>query len=121
MGGAGFIASYAERRAWTLSDENINAEMRLYLDSGALHMIVPVGSFAGAESYDADLALDLSARETVEKTAQDSFVKAALSGGDLTVSFEKTRPSTPWKACIPTTRMCSSARWGRGTSRTSSC
>ena len=49
----------------------------LYLDGGALHMIVPVGSFAGAESYDADLALDLSARETVEKTAQDSFVKAA--------------------------------------------
>ena len=53
VGGAGFIASYAERRTWTLSDENINAEMRLYLDSGALHMIVPVGSFAGAESYDA--------------------------------------------------------------------
>ena len=43
MGGADFIASYAERRAWTLSDENINAEMRLYLDGGALHMIVPVG------------------------------------------------------------------------------
>ena len=97
MGGADFIASYAERRAWTLSDENINAEMRLYLDGGALHMIVPVGSFAGAESYDADLALDLSARETVEKTAQDSFVKAALSGGDLTVSFEKTADSA-WYA-----------------------
>lgn len=97
MGGAGFIASYAERRAWTLSDENINAEMRLYLDSGALHMIVPIGSFAGAESYDADLALDLSARETVEKAAQDSFVKAALSGGDLTVSFEKTADSA-WYA-----------------------
>ena len=28
MGGADFIASYAERRAWTLSDENINAETR---------------------------------------------------------------------------------------------
>ena len=36
MGSADFIASYAERRAWTLSDENINAEMRLYLDGGAL-------------------------------------------------------------------------------------
>ena len=97
MGGADFIASYAERRAWTLSDENINAEMRLYLDGGALHMIVPVGSFAGAESYDADLALDLSARETVERTAQDSFVKARLSGGSLTVSFEKTADSA-WYA-----------------------
>ena len=82
---------------YTLSDENINAEMRLYLDGGALHMIVPIGSFAGAESYDADLALDLSARETVEKTAQDSFVKAALSGGNLTVSFEKTADSA-WYA-----------------------
>lgn len=97
MGGADFVASYAERRAWTLSDENINAEMRLYLDGGALHMIVPVGSFAGAESYDADLALDLSARETVEKTVQDSFVKARLSGGSLTVSFEKTADSA-WYA-----------------------
>ncbi len=97
MGGADFIASYAERRAWTLSDENINAEMRLYLDGGALHMIVPVGSFAGAASYDADIALDLSARETVERTAQDSFVKARLSGGSLTVSFEKTADSA-WYA-----------------------
>ena len=97
MGGADFIASYAERRAWTLSDENINAEMRLYLDGGALHMIVPVGSFAGAASYDADIAVDLSARETVERTAQDSFIKARLSGGSLTVSFEKTADSA-WYA-----------------------
>ena len=97
MGGADFIASYAERRAWTLSDENINAEMRLYLDGGALHMIVPVGSFAGAASYDADIAVDLSARETVERTAQDSFVKARLSGGSLTVSFEKMADSA-WYA-----------------------
>ena len=97
MGGADFIASYAERRAWTLSDESINAEMRLYLDGGALHMIVPVGSFAGAASYDADIAVDLSARETVERTAQDSFVKARLSGGSLTVSFEKTADSA-WYA-----------------------
>ena len=97
IGGADFVASYAERRAWTLSDENINAEMRLYLDGGALHMIVPVGSFAGAASYDADIAVDLSARETVERTAQDSFVKARLSGGSLTVSFEKTADSA-WYA-----------------------
>lgn len=97
MGGADFVASYAERRAWTLSDENINAEMRLYLDGSALHMIVPVGSFAGAASYDADIAVDLSARETVERTAQDSFVKARLSGGSLTVSFEKTADSA-WYA-----------------------
>ena len=97
MGGADFIASYAERRAWTLSDENINAQMRLYLDGGALHMIVPIGSFAGAESYDADLALDLTARETVEKTAQDNFVKASLSDGMLHVSFEETEGSA-WYA-----------------------
>ena len=78
MGGVGFIASYAERRAWTLSDENINAEMRLYLDGGALHMIVPVGSFAGAESYDADLALDLSARDGREDGAGQLCQGSAL-------------------------------------------
>jgi len=96
-GGADFIASYAERRAWTLSDENINTAMRLYLDDGALHMIVPIGSFAGAESDESDLALDLTAHETVEKTAEESFVRAALSGGNLTVSFEKTADSA-WYA-----------------------
>lgn len=96
-GGADFIASYAERRAWTLSDENINTAMRLYLNDGALHMIVPIGSFAGAESDESDLALDLTAHETVEKTAEESFVRAALSGGNLTVSFEKTADSA-WYA-----------------------
>lgn len=96
-GGADFIASYAERRAWTLSDENINTAMRLYLNDGVLHMIVPIGSFAGAESGESDLALDLTAHETVEKTAEESFVRAALSGGDLTVSFEKTADSA-WYA-----------------------
>ncbi len=96
-GGADFAAAYAERRAWTLSDENINAQMRLYLDGGALHMIVPIGSFAGAESEDTDLTLDLSARETVEKIAQDSFVTAALADGELAVSFEQTADSA-WYA-----------------------
>ena len=96
-GGADFIASYAERRAWTLSDENINTAMRLYLNDGVLHMIVPIGSFAGAESDESDLAFDLTAHETVEKTAEESFVRAALSGGDLTVSFEKTADSA-WYA-----------------------
>lgn len=71
--------------------------MRLYLDDGALHMIVPIGSLAGAESDEADLALDLTAHETVEKTAEESFVRAALSGGNLTVSFEKTADSA-WYA-----------------------
>lgn len=108
MGGADFIASYAERRAWTLSDENINAEMRLYLDGGALHMIVPVGSFAGAESYDADLALDLSGavsdadytipseflgewtatvtHDTAEQGSYDSdYILTLTDGGGLTV------------------------------------
>ena len=39
-GGADFIASYAERRAWTLSDENINTAMRLYLNDGVLHTVL---------------------------------------------------------------------------------
>ncbi len=92
-GGADFVASCAERRAWTLSDENINTQMRLYLDGGVLKMIVPVGSLAGAESYQQTLTPDFSARGTVEKTAQDRFVRAELSGGTLRIGFERTEDS----------------------------
>ena len=48
--GADFIASYTERRAWTLSDANINTQMLVYLAAGGvLHTIQLLGSFAGAE------------------------------------------------------------------------
>lgn len=49
----------AERRDWTLSDENINMDARTYADgAGKLHVVLPIGSIAGADSYEQVLALD---------------------------------------------------------------
>lgn len=48
-----------ERRDWTLSDENINMDVRTYADgAGKLHVVLPIGSIAGADSYEQVLALD---------------------------------------------------------------
>lgn len=49
----------AERRDWTLSDENINMSVRTYADgAGKLHVVLPIGSIAGADSYEQVLSLD---------------------------------------------------------------
>ena len=49
----------AERRDWTLSDENINMDVRTYADgAGKLHVVLPIGSIAGADSYEQVLTLD---------------------------------------------------------------
>ena len=97
--GADFIASYAERRAWTLSDANINTQMRVYLaEDDILHVILPLGAFAGAEYYHVDLVPDFSAPSCAEKEASDRFVHAALgTDGTLNVSFEQTADSA-WYA-----------------------
>ena len=48
-----------ERRDWTLSDENINMSVRTYTDgAGKLHVVLPIGSIAGADSYEQVLSLD---------------------------------------------------------------
>jgi hypothetical protein len=42
-----------------LSDENINMDARTYADgAGKLHVVLPIGSIAGADSYEQVLALD---------------------------------------------------------------
>lgn len=49
----------AERRDWTLSDENINMDARTYADgAGKLHVVLPIGSVAGADSYEQVLTLE---------------------------------------------------------------
>ena len=49
----------AERRDWTLSDENVNMDVRTYADgAGKLHVVLPIGSIAGADSYEQVLTLD---------------------------------------------------------------
>ena len=97
--GADFIASYAERRAWTLSDANINTQMRVYLaEDDILHVILLLGAFAGAEYYHVDLVPDFSVPSCTEKEASDRFVRAALgTDGTLNVSFEQTADSA-WYA-----------------------
>ncbi len=48
-----------ERRDWTLSDENINMDVPAYADAaGRLHVVLPVGSIAEADSYEQVLTLD---------------------------------------------------------------
>ena len=50
----------AERRAWTLSDANINMDIGTYPDgAGWLYAVVPIGSIAGASSYEQVLTLGL--------------------------------------------------------------
>ena len=52
----------AERRAWTLSDENINLNVMTYADAaGNLYVYLPIGSIAGAAFYEEPLTLDLGA------------------------------------------------------------
>ena len=48
-----------ECRDWTLSDENINMDARTYADgAGKLHVVLPIGSIAGADSYEQVLTLE---------------------------------------------------------------
>ena len=53
------LEELAERREWTLSDENINMGVSAYADaSGKLYVSLPIGSINGADSYDYILTLD---------------------------------------------------------------
>lgn len=53
----------AERRAWTLSDDNINIDVMVaYPDeNGQLHVVLPIGSIAGADAYEEWLTPELGA------------------------------------------------------------
>ena len=54
-----YLEELAERREWTLSDENINMGVSAYADaSGKLYVSLPIGSINGADSYDYILTLD---------------------------------------------------------------
>ena len=59
IAGGDFDEFLAERREWTLSDENINMDARTYADgAGKLRVVLPIGSITGADSYEQVLALD---------------------------------------------------------------
>ena len=60
-----FKEAVAERRAWTLSDDNINLDVPAYADAaGTLYVILPIGSIAGADAYEQVLALDAFDQQT---------------------------------------------------------
>ena len=55
-----FADELAERRSWTLSDENINMDVPAYTDgAGRLRVVLPIGSIAGASAYEQVLTLDM--------------------------------------------------------------
>ena len=59
ISGSDFDEFLTERRDWTLSDENINMDAPTYVDAaGKLHVVLPIGSIAGADSYEQVLTLD---------------------------------------------------------------
>ena len=59
ISGSDFDEFLTERRDWTLSDENINVDAPAYVDAaGKLHVVLPIGSIAGADSYEQVLTLD---------------------------------------------------------------
>ena len=56
-------ALLAERREWTLSEENINLDVMAYADGkGVLRVILPIGSIAGASAYQQVLTPELAAQ-----------------------------------------------------------
>ena len=59
ISGSDFDEFLTERRDCTLSDENINMDAPAYVDvAGKLHVVLPIGSIAGADSYERMLTLD---------------------------------------------------------------
>ena len=61
ISGSDFDEFLTERRDWTLSDENIDRDVPTYADAaGKLHVVLPIGSIAGADSYEQVLTLDRS-------------------------------------------------------------
>ena len=65
-----YSGGYQVLRSWTLSEQNLNLDLPLYLDNGAVHVIAPIGSPAGASYMDRDLVLnlekDIGQTETVQ-------------------------------------------------------
>lgn len=56
-------ALLAERRDWTLSEENINLDVMAYTDAkGVIRVVLPIGSIAGASAYEQVLTPDLGTR-----------------------------------------------------------
>lgn len=84
---AGEGAAWVQERSWTVGAENVNTEVMAYADEdGALTVILPVGSMAGASWYYQVLKLQMETEaETLTVEAED--VTLTVSGGGAAVQL----------------------------------
>lgn len=82
---------YQELRSWTLSEQNLNLDLPLYLSDGVLHVIAPIGSVAGAGYVSRDLALDLEENASDVETVQlVDYLTVKRQGNAVTLRIRQT-------------------------------
>ena len=86
-----YSGGYQELRSWTLSEQNLNMDLPLYMDDGTVHVIAPIGSIAGAGYLSRDLALELEEDASGVETAQlGDYLTARRQGNVVTLRVRQT-------------------------------
>ncbi len=86
-----YSGGYQELRSWTLSEQNLKLDLPLYLDNGAVHVIAPIGSPAGASYMDRDLVLNLEKDIGQTETAQlGDYLTVQRQGNAVTLRIRQT-------------------------------
>lgn len=86
-----YSGGYQELRSWTLSEQNLNLDLPLYLDNGAVHVIAHIGSPAGASYMDRDLILNLEKDIGQTETAQlGDYLTVKRQGNAVTLRIRQT-------------------------------
>lgn len=86
-----YSCGYQELRSWTLSEQNLNLDLPLYLDDGTVHVIAPIGSIAGAGYLSWDLALELEEDTSDVETAQlGDYLTVQRQGNAVTLRIRQT-------------------------------
>ena len=84
-------AGYQELRAWTVSEQNLNLDLPLYLDNGTVHVIAHIGSPAGASYMDRDLVLNLEKDIGQRSVTQlGDYLTVTLRGNTVTLRVRQT-------------------------------
>lgn len=86
-----YSGGYQELRSRTLSEQNLNLNLPLYLDNRAVHVIAPIGSIAGADYLSRDLTLELEEASTDVETAQlGDYLTVKRQGNTVTLRVRQT-------------------------------
>ena len=84
-------SGYRELRRWTLSEQNLNLNLPLYLDDGVLHVIAPIGSIAGADYLSRDLTLKAEEdADHVEIAQLGDYLTVKRRGSRITLRVQQT-------------------------------